>query len=104
MGYCQKIPGAAWQLLAQAQWEKLTKATFVARLGQGGRLERVALEVEADGGEGVGNGGSGGPLRWPAQVFLRKRRGLRRAALGPGRLPPTSGLGRVRKIALSTSG
>ena len=57
MDGCKKVPGAAWQLLAQAQWEKLTKASFRWRLGKRGRLERVALEVEADGGEGVGNGG-----------------------------------------------
>ena len=35
MDGCKKIPGAAWQLLAQAQWEKLTKASFRWRLGQG---------------------------------------------------------------------
>ena len=35
MGFCRKIPGAAWQLLAQAQWEKLTKASFWSRLGKG---------------------------------------------------------------------
>ena len=35
MDHCHKIPGAAWQLLAQAQWEKLTKASFAGRLGEG---------------------------------------------------------------------
>ena len=61
----RKVPGAAWQLLAQAQWEKLTKASFRWRLGKRGRLERVALEVEADGGEGKGSsvGSSGGRPR-----------------------------------------
>ena len=36
MGGCKKIPGAAWQLLAQAEWKKLTKANFVWHLGKGG--------------------------------------------------------------------
>ena len=61
MDYCQKIPGAAWQLLAQAEWEKLTKATFVARLGQGGVQKELLWKSKLMEGKawGMGVGSSG---------------------------------------------
>ena len=38
---CQKVPAAAWRLLATAEWPALKKADFTGRLGKGGPSSQV---------------------------------------------------------------
>ena len=38
MGWCQKVPAAAWRLLGKAEWPALKKADFDRRLGKGAKL------------------------------------------------------------------
>ena len=64
---CTKIPGAAWQLLAQAEWKKLTKASFRERLGQAGVQKELLWKSKLMEGKawgmGVRVGRSGGRPR-----------------------------------------
>ena len=65
MDGCKKIPGAAWQLLAQAEWKKLTKANFAWRLGTGGVSKELLWKSKLMEGKawGMGVGRSGGRPR-----------------------------------------
>ena len=38
MWRCEKVPAAAWRLLAKAEWPELKKANFEERLGKGAKL------------------------------------------------------------------